>query len=162
MIDRFYAFFGAHGCAVAMHVTPMNDTDSDGRVVDSYSILTVALALCTNKDRFDKKTARNILDGRLEHHLNGRPTDWVFSVNYKGAFPKRDVMCRVMDTLRMFLPGLNRKRSYENVKMVKREVTRILQQIDYRDLEVGADGFVNACFQRASRDAAAAAERPVG
>lgn len=121
---RFYAFFGGHNVAVAMHVAPSRvEASADA------STLYLALSLCTNRDQFDKRTARNILNGRLDDALTGGSPKWVYSLDYNGTYPKKEVMCRIMDTVRTFLPGMNRRRSYEHVQLVNREISRILSHV---------------------------------
>lgn len=96
MSNRFYAFFGENRASLAMDIEDLNDE----------SRLTFALAFCNERDQFNKRIARDILNGRLDARiarLNGeheKPVKHTFVKTYRGTHPKRDVMTHIMDILR--------------------------------------------------------------
>jgi hypothetical protein len=102
------------------------------------SRLTFALAVCCNKDQFEKRIARNILNGRLDARLTGEETPHTFQIEYEGTTPRRDIMYPLMDLIRSNLPT-NRDRSWLSVNRCQR---RIRNQVEL--LRHGVTEFIAA------------------
>jgi hypothetical protein len=88
-MTRFYGFFGGNRASVAMDVRGKK--------------ITLAFAFCNKRDNFVKDTARNILNGRLNARIDPKHTKLVrqtLAFTYKGDYPKRDLMNKIMDDLR--------------------------------------------------------------
>jgi hypothetical protein len=92
MTDRAYAFLGAYKAAIAIDTQPVNE--------EGVSRVTLALALCNHRDQFEKRTARSILDGRIDNRLSGSNTRLTFQADYKGVRSRKDVMYPALDAIR--------------------------------------------------------------
>lgn len=107
-MNRSFAFFGGHRAAVAMDEQDLSD----------HKKLTFALALCCGRDHFNKKVARDILNGRLDDRLAGNPTRLTWQVDYFDEHPRRDAMAPMMDLLR----ELPEKRDYDVIRYFKSQL----------------------------------------
>tara|TARA_R100001244_G_scaffold25113_4_gene25672 strand:- start:111434 stop:111925 length:492 start_codon:yes stop_codon:yes gene_type:complete len=76
-MDRSYIFMSEIGISLAMEFTPEN-TES----------LKFAIAFCNKKDNFNRKTARGILDKRLEKEAS----TYLRSTAFEGDKPRKDVL----------------------------------------------------------------------
>lgn len=109
MSKRFFAFFSNHRAAVAMDEQSLENGGTQ---------LTFALALCNNRDHFNRRTARSILSGRLDDRLAGNRTRLTFQEKYDGQHSRKDVMSKVMDAMR----DLPEERSYPSIRNFKSSV----------------------------------------
>ena len=112
--DRFFAFFGENRASLAMDI---QDTGVD--LVDGLpkKELTFAVAFCNHRDDFNKKIARDILNGRLDAAAD-RHTRLTFKTTYVGTHPKRDVMNPLMSKLR----SLSKDRDHSEVSSVLKDL----------------------------------------
>ena len=98
--DRFFAFFGENRASLAMDI---KTTDEANNLNLPQKELTFALAFCNHRDDFNKKIARDILNGRLnaaQDESREEPVRLVFKTTYLGNHPKRDVMGPLLSGLR--------------------------------------------------------------
>jgi hypothetical protein len=123
MSNRSFAFFSDHRAAVAMDEQDLGDGNSR---------LTFALALCNNRDQFNRRTARNILNGRINDRLAGNPTRLTFQENYRGTHSRRDAMARVMDAMR----ELPESRDYTIIRNFKSTVASKMASLRIAQEEV--------------------------
>jgi hypothetical protein len=91
MSERDYTYLPNHRASIGMH------TEDAG---EGKKKLTFALAFCNRRDQFSRRTARNILDGRLNHRLGGDDTRLTFETIYEGDKPRNDIFFPVVDTIR--------------------------------------------------------------
>lgn len=122
--DRFFAFLGKNSAAMAMDVNPVDEDNAE---------VTVALAFCGIRDRFEKKIARSILNGRInasQDPNHKKPVRLVFNTIYRGSHPKRDVMNKVMDELRALPPTRER----EELESILNNVQEDLEQVALESL----------------------------
>jgi hypothetical protein len=111
--DRFFALFGEHRSAIAMDIKNVSETSSK---------LTFAVAFCNKRDSFNKKIARDILNGRLDSRIKlNEEVRLTFDVLYEGTHPKRDVMNPLMDAIR-----INKARPHSIVAGAIRSVSKAL------------------------------------
>jgi hypothetical protein len=93
--------------------------------------VTLALAFCNKRDSFEKKTAKNILDGRLDARLTrSRPVKHTFCTVYSGTHPRRDIMNGIMDELR----ALPEHREHEAVASVVNNISEDLGSLTVQRL----------------------------
>ncbi len=90
-MNRDYTYLPAQRAAVGMHTEYVGD----GR-----NKLTLALAFCNYRDQFNRRIARRILDGRIDHRLEGFDTRLTFVTFYEGDYPRNDVFYPVVDAMR--------------------------------------------------------------
>jgi hypothetical protein len=62
--------------------------------------LTFALAFCNYRDQFSRRTAKQIIDGRIVHRLAGNNTRLTFETIYEGDKPRKDIFFPVVDAIR--------------------------------------------------------------
>lgn len=126
--DRYFAFLGENSAAVAVDINPVDESNAE---------VTVALAFCNHRDRFEKKIARDILNGRINaaHDPNHKkPVKLVFNTIYRGSHPKSDILNKVMDELR----SLSRNREYKEVINILDNVQEDLEQVALTSLHTTA------------------------
>ncbi len=134
--DRFYAFFGKNKTALAMDVGTRNLRNygiaSEQKLVgesdQNVFSLTFAFAFCNERDNFNKRIAKTILNGRLDAqaaNLEERQVRLTYETVYIGDHPKRDVMCQLMDRLRT----LPKNRPHFYIKNFKEILDDILDDL---------------------------------
>ena len=123
---RHFAFLGPYRAAIAMDIEIL---EMGPEVADNRSRLTFVLAFCCGKDQFEKRIARNILNGRLDTRLAGERIPQSFQIEYEGMTPRRDVMYPLMDIMRETLPAdteetpsAARKRSWKTVDRCRNQI----------------------------------------
>lgn len=89
--SRDYTYLPGYRAAVGMNTEVIGDGQCK---------LTLALAFCNHRDQFSRRTARQILDGRINHRLNGNKTRLTFETIYNGDKPRNDVFFAVVDAIR--------------------------------------------------------------